>query len=1026
MERIISYFIENKLVSAMIIILVVVGGFYIMQNMQRESFPSVSFNTLTITTVYPGAAPEDVELNVTIPVERELAKVAGIDYIRSLSTENLSMITIQADDDLDRSGMSRVLDDVQSALDRVEDLPEDIDGRPRVTELRVEDRPVLEVALSGPIDVLKPLALRLETALRSVPGVATITKVGYFEPEIHVEIDPWRMDKYEISFDEVINSILTRNVRASGGSLDSFIGRKSLVTMSKFETPAEVKRVILRSNFEQRRVLLQDVATVRMREKDERLKVRSNGRDGISLVITKKPSADIITTVDGIKAFMEKQQLPPQVTYDFINDFSKRTRTRISIVLNNSGIGFVLVFLMLILFLNRKTAAWTSFGIPFSILGAFCLLPLFGLNINNITLAGFLVVIGMLVDDAIVVAEHIERLKESGVPAQEAARRGTREMIAPVTAAALTTIAAYLPIFFIGGKPGKFAWAIPIVVTLTLAVSLFESFFILPGHIAHMKGKSKPRPGWLVRLEESYKALLQRVLRRRYLFATGLLLLLLVSVVIARSTMKVVLFPSSGTEEFYVKFEAPVGSSVERTALDVKRVEAIVESIKKRSGEITSYSARVGHMNVGGAAQTSGDHENWAVLAVYLKPIGERSRTAAQIIQEIKQKMKPLSGTRVMFEEKKFGPPMGRPSEIVVLGNNEQAREQVLTNLTAFMKRIKGVRDVERDDKDGKPQLLVRLDYDKLAAYGLTTKDIASLVRIAFDGHKVTSLQTLDQEIFYRVILSPRYRGEADSIKYLKARNRMGQLIRVDQLVRFKTVPSKQDLRHYDGVRAVTVSAEVDTSLTSPIQVAQKVQKKFLAGRKLPGGVRVIIAGEARESSKVLGDVVIAITVALLAVFFLVGLVLKNTLQTLFVVAVIPFTMIGFIWTLLGHGQDISLFTLLGLIGLAGVVVNDSIVMVDRLNKFVAEKAQQVDLSIADEAKTRLRPILLTTITTVAGLLPAGYGLGGADPMVEPLALVVGWGLIFGTIITLFLVPCLYLIQGDLRKHSVPARTRVK
>ena len=1026
MERLITFFIKKKILTRMILFFVIVGGLYSMLSIRRESFPSVSFNTITISAIYPGAAPEDVELNVTTPIERQLAEVNGIDYMTSVSTENLSLITIQADDELGRNDMQRVLDDIRSAVDRVKDLPLDLDGKPTVAEMRIEDMPILEVALSGPMNILKILSLELEIELKDLNGVAMVTKAGYFEPEIQVEIDPWRMQQQHISFDEIINSILSRNVRASGGSFNSYIGKQQIVTLSKFKKPMDVKKVILRSNFEQRRVVLSDVARVRMGEKDERLMVRSNGRQGISLVLTKKPTADIIKTIDRVKALMKKRHIPSGVKYTFIDDASKRTRARISILEDNGMMGFILVFLMLVLFLNHKTAFWAAFGIPFSILGAFIVMPFVGLTINNISLAGFLIVIGMLVDDAIVVAEHVESYKEDGMDPIKAAVKGTKEMARPVTAAVLTTIAAYMPMYFLGGKMGKFAWAIPLVVSITLLVSLFECLLILPGHVAHgkkdKKGKKavRTKAEWIIKMEEKYTILLAGVLRRKYLMVASLVLLFIFSFLFMGKNIKMVMMPSSGSEKFFIKYEAPIGSSIQRTAKDVIKVENVLRKMKKMKGEITSYASRVGHMNTGGngAAKTSGDHENYAVTTVFLTPVGKRARSAKAIIRAVRRKIKSIKKTKISFEEKKAGPATGKPMEIMVIGNNIKKREKAVKKIMSFVKKIKGVRYIERDDKDGKRQLVIRFNYRKLAAYSLTTSDIAKMIRIAFDGQKVTSIQTLDQEIFYRVILAPRYRGRADSIRYLKVRNKMGQLINVKDLLHFQSIPSKQDLRHYNGRQAVTVSAQVDARFISPRKVGKLVKKKLLSRWSPPVGVKVLVGGEAKETGKMLSGAVFAGAFSLAVIFFLVIMVLNNASQTIFVMSVIPFTLIGVIWTHYFHGMNFSMFSIMGMLGLIGVVVNDSIVMVDRLNAAVHEKGLSLE-NIARQASTRLRPILLTTVTTIVGLLPSGYGIGGSDPMIGPLALTIAYGLLFATVITLFLVPSLYLIQKDFTNIKV-------
>lgn len=490
------------------------------------------------------------------------------------------------------------------------------------------------------------------------------------------------------------------------------------------------------------------------------------------------------------------------------------------------------------------------------------------------------------------------------------------------------------------------------------------------------------------------------------------------------------MFPSDGTEQFYIKVIAPVGSSMERTSAEVRRIETNLLEMKNKTGEILSFSTRIGHLSTGGASRTSGDHENWAILTVYLVPSGERARSARQIIDALRARILLGYGTRIFFEERRMGPPLGRPAEIVVLGNNAEAREKTAARIIAFLRAIPGVTDVDRDDKDGKRQLIIEPDYGKLAAYGLTTKDVGDLIRGAFDGRRVTSLQTLESEIWYRVILAPEFRKGVASLAYLKVRNKTGNLVPLDQLVRIRTATAKQTLYHYDGTQAITITAELDTKKISSLAVERRLRAGLLDKAKLPGDVRVLLSGESRATRQIFGGVALAFLLSLAAIFFIVALVVKSTLQTIFVLAVIPLSLIGVVWTWFIHGMDISFFSILGFLGLAGVVVNDSIVMVDRLNSALREEGRgegpaALEALIAARAPSRLRPIVLTTVTTMLGLLPSAYGVGGDDPLVNPLALTMSWGLLFATLITLFLVPALYMIREDIARRQRRAKAIV-
>jgi multidrug efflux pump subunit AcrB len=862
------------------------------------------------------------------------------------------------------------------------------------------------------IKKIKPLALLLEADLKDIKGVSKVNKIGYLENEVQIELSPYKMRRYYISFEEVINSIKSRNIRSSGGTIDSYIGRKSIVTLSKFKKPLDVKDVILRSNFDLQNVRLSDVAKVSLAEKDSGIMVRNNGKKGISITVAKKETADIINVVDAVKKYMQTVNLPKGVKVSFINDKSKRTRARIGILLDNGLMGFILVFLILLLFLNLKTAFWTAFGIPFSMLGVFLILPFFGITINNISLAAFIIVIGMLVDDAIVVAEHIENYKESGMSPAKAAIKGASEMVMPVMGGVLTTIAAFIPMFFMGGVPGKFVSAIPIVVTITLLFSLFESFLLLPGHVAHESKekkvkKTKVKAKWIIKLEDWYEKVLIKVMKKDRLFLIGIILLLVFTLGYTFRNVGFVMFSSKGTEKFTITYETPVGSSIEKTEREVIKVEKKIIALKKRFGEIESFSS------------VNGSHENKASTTVYLTPSGKRSRSARQIMASLRKSFGNMGKTIINFQAKKMGPPNpGKAAEIMVIGNNKKNRELVIKRVMKIMKSIPGLQDVEREDKKGKKELRIQINYKKLAAYGLTTESVASIIRLAFDGQEVSYIQTIDEKLYYRVILAKKYRRKTSSIKFLQVRNSTGRLINVNELISFKTVNSIQQYYHYNGKRAVSVSADVKNKIISPMKATRIVKQKLLKNFKIPPGIRIQIEGESKETKKMMADMGIALVFAVAAIFFIIALVLDSTKKTLMILSSVPFGMIGVIWGLKLHGMSLSMFSLMGVLALVGIIVNDSIVMVTRLSKKLKDDDTSI-ANIASIAKTRLRAVILTTLTTALGLLPTAFGLGGSDPMIQPLAVTMSYGLLFATVITLFLIPSRYYsYQKKLQKKK--------
>ena len=659
MQKLIAAMVKNRMLVGMITIFVMAFGIFTVNNTKREDIPQVGLNTITITSIYPGAAPEDVELNVTLPIERKLNGVSGVKKFTSFSTENYSVITFKAEPSLNENEMQKVLDDVKSAVDQVDDLPANLDGDPIVEKHDVNKiLSILYINIDGPRDVIRNLAYNLDQDLRDVYGVATVEKVGYFDTEVYVEVNPWLMNKEYISFPDIIRSIQARNVRASGGSFRSFVGRQAIVTLSKFKNLKDVKDVIIRSNFERRKISIKDIARIKVRDKDDRLIVRNNGKRGITLAIKKKPKADIITTVKAIRDFMKKRKLPKGVSYTIMNDGSERAKESIDNLVVNAIIGVSLVFLCLLIFLNFKTASWAAFAIPFSVVGTFVMLPMFGLTLNMVSLAGFLIVIGMLVSAAIVVSEHIESCQEKGMSNEDAAIHGASDMLQAIGAATFTTIAAFVPMLFLGGTAGKFAVGVPIVVSLTLLVSLFMAIFLLPGFMAKTRQVKKERAAWIHKLEALYKKALIVVIRHKIIYVSSVVLILFGTLFFAVNNMQFIMFDATGSKKFFIKYEAPIGSSLERTERDVIKVEKIIRTMKKKyPGEIMNYISRVGHNGTMQLDRTSGDHENWAITAVYLSDSSKRKRSTVQIMNDLKKRTAHIKSSKLFFNPENSAPP---------------------------------------------------------------------------------------------------------------------------------------------------------------------------------------------------------------------------------------------------------------------------------------------------------------------------------------------------------------------------------
>ncbi|MFC1747878.1 efflux RND transporter permease subunit [Pseudomonadota bacterium] len=1009
------FFAERHLLAYVITLVMILLGLSTLATIKRDAFPSVEFGEVLVTTAYPGASPEDVELTVTNELEKELKEVTGIKRFASWSAENVSTIHIVIDPDI--SDEDKVIRDIREAVSRVTDLPQEVTESPLVMELGTSIFPMIEVGLSGDMAYaeLRELARRFEKKLENVEGVSKVERYGYRAREVSIEISPYEMEQRDVSLAEIVQAIQGRNIRATGGSFESYTSEKNIVTLAQFRDPYDVGDVIVRTTFDGPSVKVRDLAVVDDAFEDERVLSRVNGEKAISFLTFKSESADIVRTVEQIKALVEKEKafLPAGVELMLSNDESIHVTNRLEIVRNNGVIGLALVMLVLALFLNIRIAFWVALGIPVALLGTIFLLPMFGSHLDSITMTAMVLVLGIIVDDAIIISESIYRHYEKGKSAIDAAVEGVQDVFKPVLTTILTTFVAFAPLFFMPGMLGKFVYVIPLVITLALVISLIESTMALPAHIsAGMRPNGGPsvKQRLFENLRSGYEALLHRLLRWRYLWILMFFIVLGGSATYAAKYMDFILFPSSTAERFMVLVETPVGTSLQATSDRTRDVEQIISNLDK--GELDSFVTRIGTFGDIG----SSERENNAAVFVSLSSYAERERTADDIVESLRQQTDQLEGVeRVFYVIDSGGPPVGRPIMMRVVGADDAMRKKLADDVYAFIQTIEGAKDIDRGDKTGKEQVEIKFDYDKLARVGISVADVARNVRIAYDGEVVTSVRYGDEDVDFRVIFSDQVRKNTESLAKLSLPNKNGHLTPLSHVAEFVEAPGPATFTHYAGDRAIVISGDVDKELITPVQVTEKVLAHFDVERDYPG-MRLVIGGEAEESEKSLNDLFMILAIAAIGIYLLLVLLFNSIWQPLMVMMAIPFGMIGVIIGFSVHDEALGFLGMVGIIGLAGVVVNDSLVLVAHVNE-LRKRFPERDLRglVAEGTANRLRAVLLTTVSTVAGLMPLAYGIGGTDPYMGPMALALAWGLLFATPLTLLLIPCLYVAGQDVK-----------
>lgn len=1016
MKPLFRFFAERHTLAVVITVMIVAVGLSTIFVIQRDMFPKVEFGEVLITTRYPGASSEDVELNVTNELEEELKEVVGIDWMTSYSMENISVIHLMVDSD--ESDIDGVVDDIREAVARATDLPAEVTEAPMVEELSTNIFPVIEIGISGEVDykTLRDYADRLERKLENLGGVSNVQKFSYRDREVHVEVDPDAIARLQVPLGALVEAIRRRNVRSTGGSFESYTSERNVVTLAQFDSPEQVGDVIVRSSFDGPLVRVRDVAKVVDTYEEAKVTSRMNGRFAISFLVFKKENADVIRTVDAVRAMVdhERQFMPPGVDVSYSDDFSRYVRSRLHVVLSNGAIGLGLVLVLLGIFLSVRSAIWVAMGIPVTLLGTIFMLPFFGQSLDVIGMAAMIMIVGIVVDDAIIIAENIHSKREQGLAPVDAAVEGLSEVFQPVLTTVLTTFAAFAPMFFMSGMLGKFVLIIPLVISLGLFVSLAEALLALPAHlIAGMRrrerrGKTKPQRAWFDGVRRFYGASMRYVLKARYGVVVMSLALLVGGLWYMTHRMNFILFPTNVADTFFIRVELPRGSSLEATSDRMRDIEALVEGLPE--GEVDSYVTRIGNQG----QFVLGENENWAILAVYLTPYSTRERTATQIVAGLRAKTNELDGfDRILYYIDAGGPPMGRPVTIRIVGTDDAVRSELADSVVAFLGGIDGVSDVDRNDKEGKEQVSIEIDYDKLARVGLTVADVARTVRIAYDGEVVTSVRYGDEDVEFRVIMEEAARKDPAFLEKLLIPNDRGRLIPLSEVSRLRTEAGSSTFFHYGGERAVLVTADVDKDVVTPLAATTAVEKHFDLERDFDG-MRFVVGGESEQTQESMASLYSAFTSALFAIYLLLVLLFNSLVQPLMVMSAIPLGIIGVIIAFALHGEPLGFTAMMGLIGLSGVVVNDSLVLVNHINTLRRKDPGAPLIDVVSQASAdRLRAIVLTTLTTVAGLLPLAYGIGGSDPFIAPMALAMGFGLLFASPITLALVPSLYLVIDD-------------
>lgn len=1047
MNSLIRYFAKQDVFSYIIVTFIFVVGTASFLMLRRELFPNVQFDIITVTTVYPGGSAEESEKLITNKIEQDLKEVDGIKKLTSVSAEGRSYVIAQLDPDQTTADDGKM--DIQDVVDRITTFPSDADD-PIVTSVESKLSPIIEVSLAGnlPEMELREIARDVKKKLERVSGVARVVENGMRDLEIRVEADLTKMEHLRITLDDLVRVLAGQNVSIPGGfiktSTDPKLANEYLVrTKGDFQTLEDVQETVVRANDLGKSIRVKDIAKVRYALERAETYNRMDGKPSLGLTILKKETADAIDLVDAIRVRMSEIEptLDQRVKVTLVNDTSYFIRRRLGVLTSNLGAGLIFVFIILALVLPMRVAFLVSLGIPFSFLGALIIFHATGVSLNLISLIGLIIVAGMLVDDAVVVTENAYRLMEEGMEPKEAAIRGTQQVWAPVFASVMTTVLAFAPLMFMSGIFGKFVGVLPYGVILALLMSMIEAYFVLPHHIGLLV---RPRPKdsnirprtaikrflkktahvWDEKLVPVYSRFLEVAIARRYLIAVGTTGLLIFSLVFAATRMKLILFPPEGIETFTVKFEGPIGTSLERTSEIAKEIEKEVDRIPRN--EMKNFVTRIGIQQSNPNDPDTKRGSEYGIIFVYLYADTDRERSAKEIMDELRDRVGQPEGLRKLaFEMIKPGPPQGKPISVGVRGKTYEEIMPAVRKLQERVTQIDGVLDVENTYVLGKEEIVIRVDPEEAAAAGLSVQNVGTTLRAAFEGLTPTSIQRLDEEVEIRVTLPTAQQNTTDSILKVEIPNTQGQLIPLSQIARLEHSQGIAQYEHENNDRQIKVLGEVDTEKLSATQATGIIRKFLPELEKEFPGVEFFFGGEDEDTQESMQNLMRAFVLAFFGIFLLLIMMFKSLIQPVLIVLTIPLGIIAVIWTFFFHGWPITFLGAIGMVALSGVIVNNAVVFIDFVNQLRAEGKGKKE-SILEAGRLRVRPIALTSLTTVVGILPTAYGIGGLDKFVVPIALALGWGVFAGSILALFVFPASLAILDDFQELMIRLLDRAR
>ncbi len=1017
MNNLVKFFLENYKLTLILSLMMVVFGVMGLFKLNAESYPMVNFAMVQIETRYDGATAKDVETKITKPIEDKIREVSGLKDVKSVSKSGLSRIFVRVD--MDNEDEEEVLDELQKAVKSVNDLPADLRDDPDYMEINSEEFPAIEIAIVGSNEgrARDKMVDLLQEELEDSKRVKDARLVGFRKRQFNVRLDEKKLIQNHIGLEEVLMKIRSRNIDIPGGELKKEGVQKLIRIEGKVEDTKELENLVVRSNFSGKKVLLKDIAEVVDGEEDAQVLSSYNGKEATLVIVNKKAGSDTLALVDEVNVILERfrEQYKGQFEISVYNNEANRVKNKLEILSGNAVSGLILVVVFLFLFLPGKVGIVASMSLPLAVLATIGFMPIFGMNLDAITILALVIALGMLVDNSVVIAENFVRLQqEEDMEPIPAALESVKQLWLPITSTAFTTIAAFLPMLVTKGIMGQFIKWIPIVVTISLLISLVESFFLLPMRLRFagtVKEKAKEvKKDWFQKYIDKFENFMRSAVKHRYLVFFAFGAILIGCFVLMGKGNKFILFPAEQTEIYLGRIEMPRGTSLEETRAEMNKIEKKMEKVLGdwQKGVVI----RAGISSMGPTDPKGAIGDNHGLFTIYATDYAKYNINYLEYLEKMRT-VKSDKAVDLEWQEMVNGPPVGEPINATFRSNDVKALDDMLGKIMNELGQVPGVMNLKVDDILGEEEVKVKVNYAKADRLGLTVDSIGNAIRTALSGTMVSKVTLNNKEVDINVRYKDESRIDNKNIEEIKVMDSLGNLVPVGTVANMDTTNGQFEIKRFDFKRSKTLTGNVDEKIITSFLANKKLKEIFMKYSSEYPEVSLVFGGQeesTKESMQSLGE---ALLLALMGIFALLVFLFSSYLRPFIIMTTIPLGLVGFSIAFFLHQRPISFLAMIGVIGLAGIIVNSGIILISFIDQLKEEGKLPMEEILAKASGMRLRAVFVTSLTTISGLIPTAYGIGGSDAMLVPMTLAMAWGLTSGTILTLVWVPCAYAILED-------------